>query len=88
MRIYYLHMQIQGRESLSSLINRKLEEQGMSQADLHRKSGLSRQYINDLVLGRRGRRPGPLVLRRLVKALEISKEELENVNFFVSNIRQ
>lgn len=87
MKIYYLHMRIQG-ESLGSLINRRLEELGMSQADLHRKSGLSRQYINDLVLGRRGRRPGPLVLLRLTKALKISKKELENVNFFASDIRR
>lgn len=52
-------------------IENRLRELGMTQAALAEKSGLSPGYINDLIKGRRGRRMGADVERRLAKALRV-----------------
>lgn len=49
----------------------RLEELKMTQADLAARSGLSRGYINDLIRGRRGKRMGADVSRRLARALRV-----------------
>ena len=53
---------------------RLLDEQGMSQSDLARKMGKSRQYIGDYLLMRRS--PGFDVVEGFAKALGVDPSEL------------
>jgi transcriptional regulator with XRE-family HTH domain len=56
---------------IGSKVKARLEELGMRQADLARKSGLSTGYVSDLVNGHRGRYISITNLKRLCEALEV-----------------
>lgn len=53
---------------------KELEERGMSQAELSRKSGVSTGGISDIMTGRR--EPGDKTARKIAQALEIPAEEV------------
>lgn len=58
----------------SRKLQRRMDELGLTQADLARLSGLSPGYIHLLVHGERGRRIGAEALYGLCKALKVSPE--------------
>lgn len=49
----------------------RLDELGMSQADLARKSGLSTGYVSNIVNGQRGKRVSAETAHRLARALRV-----------------
>jgi transcriptional regulator with XRE-family HTH domain len=55
----------------SERIAKRLDELGMNQSDLARKSGLSAAYINGLVHGKRGKRIGASAAQKLAKGLRV-----------------
>ena len=61
---------------LAELITERMTELGLRQHELAQKSTLSRQYISDLVAGRRGRRLTAATQAKLARALRISPTKL------------
>lgn len=57
---------------LANLIVERMQKLGLNQRDLARRSGLSPQYISDLIASRRGKRLSVTTQAKLAKGLKIS----------------
>ena len=71
---------------LGERIDRRRRELGLSQSDLARRSGLSRQYISALILGGRGQRLTVFAATKLAKALRVNQKFLQAESTSYDNV--
>lgn len=57
---------------LAQLIKERMDTLGLRQQDVASRAGLSRQYISDLVAGKRGTRLSARTQHQLARALRVS----------------
>ncbi len=57
---------------LGERINTRMQQLGLSQADVARRAGLSSGHISDLIAGHRGKRVAATTVEKLAKALRVS----------------
>lgn len=78
------------KEKLSELVSRRIRELGLKNAEVARRTGLSRSYIGNMANGTAPTQsgeyePSPEVIEKLSTALEISQNEiLEAMNYLTN----
>lgn len=65
---------------LGTKIKSRMNELGIKQVDLARRSGLKQSHISELISGERGKRPSFETMRKLARGLRV------RVTFFSSQI--
>lgn len=61
---------------LGELIKERMDALGLRQQDVASRAGLSRQYVSDLVTGKRGTRLSARTQQQLARALRVSPSRL------------
>lgn len=61
---------------LGELIKERMDALGLRQQDVASRAGLSRQYVSDLVTGKRGARLSARTQQQLARALRVSPSRL------------